>query len=231
MNPHIPVTSPRALSANLRVSILCVLLAGTPLVFTQTSLGQTVQPLPTATPTSGDAPTVTITPGAPSAATMEAYNAVRTPQIAVTFDASTIPTSEASRNNAASSPTVSTIKPAIINGACTLITLRPASNAKSQTARSSTANTDSPGQPAVTVVLNYSGSFAGQPVWVQMLRGGTLSATDDSGTTYDGTQGFFLTLNAEGTATFSYQAPDASGTYQVLTRFSNTMTILPFVVP
>ena len=47
----------------------------------------------------------------------------------------------------------------------------------------------------------------------------------------DGSQGFFLTLDANAMATFNYQAPNRSGTYQVLTRFSNVKTILSFLVP
>ena len=86
-------------------------------------------------------------------------------------------------------------------------------------------------QTTATVVLTYTAGYAGQLVWVQAMRGGTLTATDAAGQTYDGNRGFFLTLDAAGTATFKYQAPNTSGSYQVLTRFSNVITALPFLVP
>ena len=64
-----------------------------------------------------------------------------------------------------------------------------------------------------------------------MLGTGTLTADDGAGHTYDGSKGFFLTLDANAMATFNYQAPNASGTYQVLTRLENVATVLPFFVP
>ena len=52
----------------------------------------------------------------------------------------------------------------------------------------------------------------------RLLGTGTLSASDGAGHTYDGSQGFFLTLDVNAMATFNYQAPNVGGTYQVLRR-------------
>lgn len=191
-------------------------------------------PTPVATPTAppGDTPVITITPGVPSAAEMAAYNAARTPQVTATLSAATTPASGASSTGSpAASRPASAIQPRITNGACAIITLPAAAVVGSKTARNSAADASPQAQPVTTVVLTYTAGYAGQLVWVQMMRGGTLTATDTAGQTYDGSQGFFLTLDASGTAIFKYQAPNTSGTYQVLTRFSNMVTTLRFLVP
>jgi len=82
-----------------------------------------------------------------------------------------------------------------------------------------------------TVSLSYDPSHAGEVVWVQMLGTGTLTADDGGGQIYDGSQGLLLTLDANAMATFNYQPPTVSGTYQVYTRFENVATVLPFFVP
>ncbi len=82
----------------------------------------------------------------------------------------------------------------------------------------------------VVIVLTYPSGGAGQVVWVQMLQGGTLTAIGPDGKTYDGSRGFFLTLGALNSVAFTYQAPNNASTYQVLTRFSNVLTVLPFTV-
>lgn len=184
---------------------------------------------PAPTPVGGGTPVVTITPGIPNVSEMEAYNAARTPQVSVTLGTVATPTTSTNTiTSGAGSPATATIRPAVLGGACTLITLPAAT--KSKRPRSS-ASASSTTQPIATVVLTYNSGNAGQLVWVQALRGGALTATDEDGKTYDGGKGFFLTLDASGVGTFAYQAPDADGTYQVFTRFSNVVTTLPFVVP
>ena len=84
----------------------------------------------------------------------------------------------------------------------------------------------------VTVTLSYSLDRTGDLVWVQMATlGGTLYVTDSANHTYSGARGFYLTLGNDGKAKFNYQAPDVSGTYQVLTRCDNVITTVPFRVP
>lgn len=214
-----PVATPTVTPSPTPVTIPAPSPTATP-VYSPTPM-PTVTPVATPTATPSGTPRLTITPGVPSAAQIEAYNAARTPQVAVTLGTAITPVGE----------TVSAIQPKITNGACALITLRPAAATGSKASRAAAASTELQGQPLATVVLTYPAGNAGQTVWVQATHGGTLTATDDAGQTYDGSQGFFLTLNASGAAAFSYQAPDASGTYQVFTRFSNVVTALPFLVP
>ena len=167
-------------------------------------------------------------PGLPSAADFAAYNAARTPTVNITLNP--VATGGVSPSGAARSA-AAPVQQAAQREVSTQITLPPAPPAKSTASRAGATAASSNSQPVATVLLTYDSSGAGNAVWVRMLRGGTLTATDSTGKTYDGSRGFFLTLDASGTATFNYQAPNASGTYQVLTRFSNVATPLTFTVP
>lgn len=185
-------------------------------------------PLPTATPVLGGSPTITIVPGLPNLADIEAYNLARIPQINISL-APTAPGS-LSGTSATSAGASTSLQFSAKGGVPPSVTLVPASGGSSKTSRASAANTAT-SQPVATVVLLYPGVTTNQLVWVQPLRGGTLTATDGAGHTYDGSSGLFLTLGAGGSITFAYQAPNQSGTYQVLTRFSNVKTTLTFRVP
>ena len=162
---------------------------------------------------------------------MDAYDTARTPQINITLTAATLPSSGVSNTNTASPRASTSQRPVVKGGACPAITLQPAPAARSKTSAASASDTAANAQPVATVTLAYNNGAAGERVWVQMLRGGVLTATDGSGKVYDGNHGFFLTLDAGGAATFSYQAPNTGGTYQVLTRYTNVKTTLTFFVP
>ena len=151
-------------------------------------------------------PVITFTPGLPDPSVTAAYTAARTPLVGVAL------------GNVINA-VAAAIQQAVQGGVCTQITLLPP------------AKTSASAQPVATVVLTYNPSRAGELVWVQMLGAGTLTADDGAGHTYDGSQGFFLTLDVNAMATFRYQAPNVSGTYQVLTRIDNVATTLPFFVP
>ena len=210
----------RSLFPLVHGAVFCGLLAGVSLALPNATQAQTAASLPPAT----------LTPGLPDPSVIAAYSTARTPLVGVALGAAQTgggTTSSVSTVNAA----VTAVPQRVQDGVCTQIVLhRPATGpSKRSSATSATAGATS--QPVVAVVLTYDPSRAGEMVWVQMLGTGTLTADDGAGHTYDGSQGFFLTLDANAMATFNYQAPNVGGTYQVLTRLENVATVLPFLVP
>ena len=249
MNPALRPPRPHQLPPRPRLLAGCVVATA---VFCWATISRAQDappdPISSGTPVASPTPDPTATPGGSPApagppdfsdpAVVAAYNAARTPQVNVAV-AATAPSSTnaasgpLARQVAAAQTAAQRIQPFVQNGLGTLVQLPAAARAKPSSFGTSSTNgsaTSNP-QPVVTVLLTYSPLCVGQLVWVQMLQGGTLTAAAGAGHTYDGTNGFFLTLDANGMATFNYQAPNASGTYRVFTRFSNVPTTLPFLVP
>ena len=213
----------------LTVSFACFLLSGpSPTCRAQATAGPT-QTAPTDTP----APASTPFPGLPGGVplTPDPYIVARTPAVTLTFASVQAATSArgpsaasaanvalaASANGAeVTPPATNTVQPVWHYGVFDEINLGFLS--------------DGTAPPPTSVSLQFDTSRAGASVWIQPLDGGTINFQNADGSTGSDPQGVFLTLDAQGTLTFAFQAPAQAGRFQVLLRLDNISSFLPFVV-
>lgn len=185
---------------------------------------------PTPAPSPGSSAQETVTTGVPSADAMATYNAARTPQATIVLSAA-VPTASTSGLSTATAAAPSALSAE--GGVFSLVRLPVSSQAKGATKSSISATTaaSASAPPVATVTLTYGVGCAGQEVSIQPLNGGTLTASDANGKICTApADGFSIIVATDGTLTFNYQPPATTGTYQVLTRYDNVTTTLPFLV-
>ena len=81
----------------------------------------------------------------------------------------------------------------------------------------------------VTITLTYNVACAGATVLVAPLDGGTVNQVGGGASQTAGAQQ--ITVGADGTLAFSFQAPAGPGRYHVITRLGGVEMALPFDVP
>lgn len=195
---------------------------------------------PAPVPTPAATPEVTVTPGLPAASDAADYRAARTPQANVTLAGGT-PLAQTAQSRAAATGLNDDLGApltfAAVGGVFPTIDLASASGIsaagkQTSTTKASPARTAAAAAlPPATVTLNFDPMRAGTVISVQMFDGGTLSAQNADGNTVTSQEGFLMEISPAGSVSFTFQAPDRPGRYQVAVRLDNITTVLPFVVP
>ncbi len=202
--------APIAFAASLSLSPL--VLGQDPTSTPASTPTDTAAPAPTAAPTPTAAPKPTATPTPPDL-NSAAYVAPRTPQATVQLSSSAA-TQPAPVATSASAVTMLDTAAPVAPSATSIQPPLAGANIFSPTALSV--------QPeSAAVTLTYDPSMAGAQVLVAPLDGGTING-QSAGTN--------VTVAADGTASFTFQAPAHAGLYHVITRLDTVEIALPFEV-
>ena len=194
----------RILASQRRAFVVgTLLLAATAIESLQKTCGQDASPVtvPTQAADTSDTPTAT---------TAADFIASRTPTAAVTISSST--------QHGTMGLNTQTLPSSVLHAQSSMfskVSLTAGSNG---------------GPPAITVALTYGIVNAGRPVLVRSLDGGQFTGTDGAGKSFKTTSNFLFILDANGTASFSFQAPPRNGTYRVVSRIDGVSTTMPVVV-